>query len=68
MPRWIKQRVVEGEKLNMLMLPDALRRFWDGDKWQSEQLPYWNDQQQLFKATHIADEIRRLIEATRLTL
>jgi hypothetical protein len=60
--------VVYRGKLDTLMLPDAIRRFWNGDNWQSEQLPDWEDQKQLIEAMHIADEIRRLIEAGRLIL
>jgi hypothetical protein len=68
MPPWLRQKVVYRGKLDTLMLPDAIRRFWNGDNWQSEQLPDWEDQKRLIEAMHIADEIRRLIEAGRLIL
>ena len=68
MPPLLKQRAVYLGKLDRLAFPDLLRRFWDGENWQSEQVPDWNDQTRLIEAMHITDEIEQLIEAGRLTL
>jgi hypothetical protein len=67
MPSWIRSKVVEDNKLNMLMLPDAIRRFWDGE-WKSEQLPDWTDQKRGIDAMEIARQIERLVKSGRLTL
>ena len=68
MPPVFRQRAVYRGKLDRLAFPDLIRRFWDGENWQSEQLRDWNDQKRLIDAMQIAEEIQRLIEAGRLPL
>jgi hypothetical protein len=67
-PLWLREKAVYHGKLDRLALPDIIRRFWNGESWQSEQLSVWSDQKRLIEAMHIADEIQRLINAGRLTL
>ncbi len=68
MPSLLRQRAVYHGELDRLAFPDIIRRFWDGDNWQSEQLSNWKVQKRLIEAMHIAEEIQRLIEAKRLRL
>ena len=68
MPSWIRHKVVTDGKLDKLMLPDAIRRFWNDGRWHSQQLPDWEEQERLVTAMQIADKIHRLIEAGRLSL
>lgn len=68
MPPWLREKAVYDGKLDRLALPDLIRRFWNGEKWQSEQLPDWSDQKRIIEAMRIVDEIQRLIDAGRLRL
>ena len=68
MPPGLKVQIYNGATIDRLKLPDAIRRFWDGERWRTEQLPNWDDQKRLIDAMIVADNIQRLMDEGQLRL